>query len=564
MIALRHRLRLRTQLLGLAALVVLIVAAVGGRATLSVYRSTAETEEIGDQLLPRVALIGDLRAVMTRVRLGATRVIDEADPVARARAAERNTVRIGEMQGLIQDFSKLKADPETATAFAEFTRHWRTYLDAQGAAFAAAASGDAKGARTAFNGPANTLYDAAWKELDGLKAATGRRATAGAEAARAADASTLATIVLSTVIGALVALASTTWLARDIAGRALQVASVMTGLARGTIDVTVPCTGHRDEIGEIARAALGFQASLRRNRDLEAETAEARLSAEEQRRSGMRRIADGFEQAVGGIVGLVSSSATELEATARQMSATAGRTASQTDTVAGAVAGASANVGTVAAAAEQLSASVREIDRQVAGSAALARATAQEADQTGALVQELSAAVSRIGDVVTMISSIAAQTNLLALNATIEAARAGAAGRGFAVVAAEVKELAAQTAQATREISGQIAGVQGVTGQAVTAIGAITGRIQEMNRVASSIAAAVKEQGEATDEIVRSVGQAAEGTGVVTDTIASVAGAAGETGEAASQVLGAATELSRQSEHLRAEVARFLDTVRAA
>ena len=179
-------------------------------------------------------------------------------------------------------------------------------------------------------------------------------------------------------------------------------------------------------------------------------------------------------------------------------------------------------------------------------------------------LRALTEATARIGDVVGLISSIAAQTNLLALNATIEAARAGAAGRGFAVVAAEVKELAGQTARATEEITGQIAAIQASTGQAAGAIGQITARIAQISEVATSIAAAGEEQGAATQEIVRNVSQAAQGTGEVTGNIAGVAGAAEETGAAASQVLGAASELSRQSEHLSAEVARFLDTVRAA
>jgi methyl-accepting chemotaxis protein len=275
-------------------------------------------------------------------------------------------------------------------------------------------------------------------------------------------------------------------------------------------------------------------------------------------------LADGFEAAVGGIVGMVSSSATELQATAQAMTATATQTAAQSTSVAAAAEEAAANVGTVAAAAEELGASVQEIGRQVIGSSALAQTAVSEADQTAQLVQDLSESVSCIGDVVGLISTIAGQTNLLALNATIEAARAGAAGKGFAVVAAEVKALADQTARATREITGHIERIQSSTGQAVVGIGAIAERIREINGVAASIAAAVEQQGAATQEIVRNVAQAATGTGEVTGNIAGVADAAAQSGAAASQVLGSASELSRQSEHLSAEVQRFLDTVRAA
>ena len=343
-----------------------------------------------------------------------------------------------------------------------------------------------------------------------------------------------------------------------------QLRGVMSRLAEGDASAAIPGTARRDEIGAMAGAVQVFKDNLIQARRLEEETALARASAEEQRKLGMRQMAQAFEQTVGGIVGLVSSSATELQATAQAMTATATETASQSTTVAAAAEEAASNVNTVAAAAEELGSSVQEIGRQVQGSAELAHAAVAEADQTAGLVQALRTTSARIGDMIGLITSVASQTNLLALNATIEAARAGEAGRGFAVVATEVKALAAQTAKAADEIARQIGEIQGVSDQAVTAIGGISTRIREINTVAASIAAAVEEQGAATQEIVRNVSQAAAGTGEVTSNIAGVAGAIEETGAAAGQVLDAASELSRQSEHLTAEVGRFLASVRAA
>ncbi|MCJ2035062.1 methyl-accepting chemotaxis protein [Methylobacterium sp. J-068] len=343
-----------------------------------------------------------------------------------------------------------------------------------------------------------------------------------------------------------------------------RMTATMERLAGGDLTTEIADAERKDEIGAMAGAVRVFKDNMVQTRQLEAETAQARLDAETQRKAGMQQMADAFEQAVGGIVGMVSSSATELQATAQTMTVTASQTASQSIAVAGAANEAAANVQTVAAAAEELGSSVKEIGRQVSGSSDLALTAVGEADETLRLVRALSEASARIGDMVGLISNIASQTNLLALNATIEAARAGEAGRGFAVVATEVKELANQTARATDEIGTQIGQIQGVTGQTVSAIGSITARIREISGVASFIAAAVDEQGAATQEIVRNVAQASVGTSEVTNNIGGVAQASEETGAAASQVLSAASELSRQSEHLSSEVVRFLQTVRAA
>jgi methyl-accepting chemotaxis protein len=150
------------------------------------------------------------------------------------------------------------------------------------------------------------------------------------------------------------------------------------------------------------------------------------------------------------------------------------------------------------------------------------------------------------------------------LNATIEAARAGEAGRGFAVVASEVKALAEQTSKATAEITGHIGAVQSSTDQAANAILGIGKTINDINHIASTIAAAVEEQGAATEEIARNVDQASQGTTEVNRNITGVNSAAETSSASAGQVLSSATELAQQSEKLRTEMQKFLATVRAA
>jgi methyl-accepting chemotaxis protein len=342
------------------------------------------------------------------------------------------------------------------------------------------------------------------------------------------------------------------------------VVNLLQLLAKGDFDIEVKGTDRKDEVGDVARTALVFKENGLAKLRIEAEQKEAEQNAIGVRKADMIKLANDFETAVGEIIETVSSASTELEASARTLTSTAERSLQLTTMVAAASEEASTNVQSVASATEEMTSSVNEISRQVQTSAGIANEAVAQARKTNDRVGELAKAASRIGDVVELINTIAGQTNLLALNATIEAARAGEAGRGFAVVASEVKALAEQTARATGEISQQITGIQNATQESVGAIKEIGDTIGRMSEIASTIASAVEEQGAATQEISRNVQQAAQGTTQVSANITDVQRGAGETGSASSQVLSAAQSLSRDSNRLKTEVGKFLNTVRAA
>jgi methyl-accepting chemotaxis protein len=343
-----------------------------------------------------------------------------------------------------------------------------------------------------------------------------------------------------------------------------RMTGVMKRLAGGEMDGEIPALDRKDEVGAMAGAVQVFKDNALRMKEMEGERAAMMRTAEADRKTALRRVADGFEQAIGKIVQSLSSAAGEMKAATTSLSKTAETTQELAATVSMASEQSSSSAQSAAAASEQMASSVSEIGRQVQQSHKIAHAAVEQAEQTNVRITELSQSANRIGEVVRMITAVAEQTNLLALNATIEAARAGEAGRGFAVVASEVKALSAQTAKATEEITSQIAQMQAATEQSVGAIREIGKTIGQISEISSSIAAAVEQQGATTQEIARNVQHTAQGATEVAGGIADVHRGAVDTGAAAGQVQGLAMSLQHESEQLSAEVEKFLDTVRAA
>jgi len=349
-----------------------------------------------------------------------------------------------------------------------------------------------------------------------------------------------------------------TLLARDMAKPITDAASYLERIAAG--DISQNCRpqflARQDEIGSLARSVQKMSENL-------------------------REMIKGITQGIG----VLSASSTELSANSAQMSDGIRQSSDKSHAVAAAAEEMTANVVSVAAGMEQTSANLSNVASateqmtstigEIAGNSENARRITQDATRQavriGEQMNQLGAAAQLIGKVTETITEISSQTNLLALNATIEAARAGSAGKGFAVVATEIKALAQQTAAATEDIKGRIAGVQSSTAGGIAEIDKVTRIIHEVSAIVASIATAIEEQSVTTKDIARNIAEASSGvrdanrrvsetsqaTAEIAREIAGVDHAAGRMAQGSEKTRISATELSQVAEQLQVAVGRF-------
>jgi len=369
------------------------------------------------------------------------------------------------------------------------------------------------------------------------------------------------------VVGLTVLLAMMTAIAvlvaRNITRPIARLNGDMARMQAGERELAIHGAERADELGAMARSLDHFRLGLA---DADRLAAEQRRHQEDRLREAERleRLVAEFDRHIEVVAEQLAGAASGLRGNAEQMSSIASQTENHVLSVARASEGASENVQAVAAATEELTASISEIGRQMTGSTEMAERAVTDVRRTAGIIADLSGAAQQVGDIVRMITDIASQTNLLALNATIEAARAGEAGKGFAVVAQEVKQLASQTAKATEDITAKVAEIQLATDHTVQAIGGIGTIVTHIEENISAVAAAVEEQNAATAEIGRNVRQAADGTDQVSHNASLVGTEAGRAGAMAKEVLWMADALKQNADGLRSDVADFIGKIRAA
>lgn len=282
------------------------------------------------------------------------------------------------------------------------------------------------------------------------------------------------------------------------------------------------------------------------------------------RAEALREVVRGFQEHMEKAMAVLDNSAEAMQGGSRELTGASDEARHQAAIVSGAAETTTQGIDHLAAASNELAASIAEIGRNVSYSADGSKSAADLARHASRELEHLVHSSENVGTVVEIIRGIAAQTSMLALNATIEAARAGEMGRGFAVVASEVKTLSAQTARATDEVSAQIGAMQAASQRSLGAIREIVTAIAEVEQVTDAIAVAIHQQDRATLEIAHQVQRSFEGAKRSGDVVDSFGMMTVRTHGAAEQLQTAADALASQATSIRREVANFCGRIAAA
>lgn len=559
-------LRLSTKVLVAPAIVIALMLMNGLIAHSSAQRQGAALSGFGRVLLPRMAEIDHVIEMANQAHIELFRAVTWAansdDPAKLAASADAVRAHLGRLD---RQFAELAESWPSSAAPAEALARVRAAVERYRAAAASVLQMAVTDAQTSFimmfqaERQFGITRECLLDLRDGEAVRTQASIEAGLAEERHAQASSAALLAAAVVLSVAVAI----WIARLASDPIARMTTAMAALAEGAVDAPIPLLNQRDEVGAMANALHIFQASIATSRSLAAEREDHREQVL-RRSTKVEALGEGFSGAMADLVSSLSGAAEEMQSTAESMNIVATLTNERSAAAETAARRAETSVVTIAAATDELSGSIAQINRQVAACSTTTHAALEETRRAGAVAESLADGMRSIRGVVSLIQRIAVRSNLLALNATIEAARSGVSGRGFAVVAHEVKELARQTGRATEEIAAYVQAMEASTGDAVDAISRIDATMASVRTTTQVVTTAVVQQQQATENIAAELRKLAEGGSEAAESSQRLRLMAGKTDDAARRVLKAATSVQKRSGQITHRLDGYLSEVRVA